>query len=518
MKQTLHTALILLLLLVAQAPTLADGKVFARVGPDPTMPDQQALIHFDGKVQTLAIETRFEGDGTDFAWVVPLPSIPEISAATTGLFPTLRAVFAPRLADPDAEALVAGLVFQLLVALIIVLWASGKKRRALDVVILVGVLVLPFALLPALGKARGGAAAPAPAVTVHERKIVGDYETATISSESADALTSWLAENGFQMLAQAGPVIAEYVKDGWVFVATRLSREAQSGASTPHPLVFRFETNQCIYPMRLTGLQNRPLALDLYVFGSGRGSAPGMTAVRCDAAKFKDSYGRGLYLTHSGLASLVGGAKAGTRLTGVLSPEQMRKDVPISFGRVSRAGGSIYSEWSAHMIAANLAVSSFIAVVVVTALRLRRKGRNLIASVAWLGGPVLAAIAVGAGLRFWLPTTDNVVYGHPYRLSVTHRSIAQRIDLRIDEEQKRDMSFVATPQWIRGLETEFGGWDDKTWGEPSGIRWEDSPGNFIVRGGGAMGLEYVWYGHDGSEQTELLFFQRSAPSGEDQVR
>jgi hypothetical protein len=357
------------------------------------------------------------------------------------------------------------------------------------------------------------------AVTVHERKIVGQYETATISSESAEALTSWLAEHGFQMPALAEPVIADYVKDGWVFVATRLSREAQSGVSTPHPLVFRFETHRCIYPMRLTGVQDRPLSLELYVFGSGRASAPGLKVERSDSAQFKELYGAGLPLTHRGLASLVEGAASGTKLRGTLSPGQMRKDLAIVFGAPGRTGGTIYSAWSAHMIAANFAVAAFIVVAIVTALRLRRRGRNLNTSIAWLAGPVLAAIAAGTAGHLVLPTTENVVYERPLRQSTTHRSIAMRIIVRVGEQRTREVGFIATPAWIRALEEEFGDWDPSAWDKPSGVRWEDSPGNFIVREGGPFGLEYVWYDHNGREHTEYLVLSGGpAAAVEDEVR
>src|SRR5215471_4884724 len=76
---------------------LADGKVFAAIDHSASIPDQQALIHYASGVETLVVETRFTGTGTDFAWVVPLPCVPEISAATTGLFPTLRAIMEPEL-------------------------------------------------------------------------------------------------------------------------------------------------------------------------------------------------------------------------------------------------------------------------------------------------------------------------------------------------------------------------------------------------------------------------------------
>lgn len=80
----------LFLFLCVPITMLADGKFFppTALPANVTIPDQRALIHFTNGIERLVIETRFVGEGTNFAWVVPLPSQPVIEAATTGLFPT----------------------------------------------------------------------------------------------------------------------------------------------------------------------------------------------------------------------------------------------------------------------------------------------------------------------------------------------------------------------------------------------------------------------------------------------
>lgn len=60
-----------------------------------TIPDQRALICWSNGVERLAIETRFRGEGTNFAWVVPLPGEPVMEQATQGLFATLEHIFRP---------------------------------------------------------------------------------------------------------------------------------------------------------------------------------------------------------------------------------------------------------------------------------------------------------------------------------------------------------------------------------------------------------------------------------------
>ena len=88
-----------LLLLFLPLAALADGMVIPTIAYPAkiTIPDQRALICFSNGTERLVIETRFTGAGTNFAWVVPLPSQPVIEEATTGLFPTLQYLFRPEI-------------------------------------------------------------------------------------------------------------------------------------------------------------------------------------------------------------------------------------------------------------------------------------------------------------------------------------------------------------------------------------------------------------------------------------
>jgi hypothetical protein len=83
--------LLIVLLGLLPSRAVADGKVLSHqpAMAEATIPDQRALICWSNGVERLVIETRFAGDGTNFAWIVPLPSQPEIEAATPGVFATL---------------------------------------------------------------------------------------------------------------------------------------------------------------------------------------------------------------------------------------------------------------------------------------------------------------------------------------------------------------------------------------------------------------------------------------------
>lgn len=97
-RALLRVLVVLVLCVPGAARALGDGKMFSVPTAVPaTIPDQSALIVWRDGVETLVIETSFEGGGKELAWVVPTPAIPTVEATTPGLFSTLRSVFLPRI-------------------------------------------------------------------------------------------------------------------------------------------------------------------------------------------------------------------------------------------------------------------------------------------------------------------------------------------------------------------------------------------------------------------------------------
>ena len=95
--------LVLWLVACGAAPmALADGKVLPPVllPQEVAMPDQRALLAWHEGVQTLVIESAFVGEGTDFAWVVPLPTKPEVESATRGTLASAAALMQPVVVPP----------------------------------------------------------------------------------------------------------------------------------------------------------------------------------------------------------------------------------------------------------------------------------------------------------------------------------------------------------------------------------------------------------------------------------
>ncbi len=196
---------------------------------------QEAIIVFKSgtaeksAVQDLILKIHVAGKTDEFAWVVPLPSKPKTSKEDSKLFKeAFEYVEARRL-------------------------SSRRKPKA--------------------GLGVGSKATPEEEadVKVISREIVGSYDVAVVKEQKAGTLNNWLREEGYQELKGGEEVVGYYRKKGYVFTCIKVSDAAleSKGSVDLHPLRFTFETggrDGIYFPMKLTGLQNAPFDVNLYVF------------------------------------------------------------------------------------------------------------------------------------------------------------------------------------------------------------------------------------------------------------
>jgi len=274
-------------LCLLSASALADGRFYppaaypARV----SIPDQRALIQFSNGVERLVIDTRFTTTATNLAWVVPLPATPTIEPATTGLFPTLEFLFRPEIVFRSKRAyclplLLGGLGFLALTArktgrlttsdtltclamaavaghaggspvggMVLLgpffLWMVHSVRTGRPAMLLVIVVLMVLTLgvvLPAFGTAsmKADGTESIAGVDILDRRLVGAYDTTTLTANDPQALQSWLMANGFATPTNTQPVIEAYLKQGWVFVAAKVHRDPAVATNALHPLRFTF--------------------------------------------------------------------------------------------------------------------------------------------------------------------------------------------------------------------------------------------------------------------------------------
>jgi len=504
----------------------ADGKVFSQVtAVKTTTPDQGALVHFADGTETLVVETTFVGAGTNFAWVVPLPAAPEITAVPRTVFTNLERLFQPEVIHRQTAWWMGMLIIAALLGTLI--RSLGKPGGLLQwFVLAVLFLFLLAAAIPGQVKARGFASISIEptGVQILARQTVGVFDTVTLSSPDGAALTRWLNEHGFAVPAAAAPVIADYAKQGWVFAAAKLSRPDATGKTSPHPLAFKFKTDRAVYPLRLTGVENDRCLVELYVFGASRAELPGFQVEQCLAAEFSEELPKGagtelvyynaafiepkpgqLRLRHPALRSLVAGATVATKLTSTLDAAAMSRDAYFTWMPFERRLASFYSYEAATTRAVNLGVAVLLLALPCAGFWLWRKDGEwtlrLLAKVA--GG----AFIVGMAYFLLLPKVE-VEVKRGYRnhwsskrnaFTMLHATVAGA------EEDARKKKIAIPPEgWSlatlqRAVKSSGNerDWDSITvsplTGEP--LREEATPGNLLFRPT-ARGTEVLWHDVD----------------------
>ena len=507
----------------------ADGKVFPPVAfpANVTIPDQRALIHFTNRTERLVIETRFSGAGTNFAWVVPLPAQPVIEEATTGLFPTLQYLFRPEIKHDVARyylGILGAVGFLVLLRL-----ATRSVWSAFLIASLI--LLLAAMMLPTMSTAgtKGKASSETDqAVSILDRRLVGVFETTTIASRDPTALQAWLRDNGFAVSTNSEPVIASYVKDGWVFVAAKIRRDKPATeTSTPHPLSFTFKTDKPVYPMRLTGVDNGPLQVELYIFGPWRASAPHFKVERCTRPMYPTPPETDpLYwlrwspetpnILHPLLRKWVREARVATKLSATLTPAQMRSDVWLDWTAFSEKRHHLYSRSAALTLALNWAAGLFTAGLIGSCCiggakrtnGTRPGGRSpKIHTLIWLAAGITAAIYLALPkIQVRLVKDGDSIYRPVdilYRISWELFDEQAESPMRSSNDTRsRVRSVITVPrtnapywkEWARSSDWE--NWQNYLVGGP--LREEDSPGNYTIRETNGQ-LQFIGYDAQGAE-------------------
>ena len=483
-----------LLLLFLPLAALADGMVIPTIAYPAkiTIPDQRALICYTNGTERLVIETRFTGAGTNFAWVVPLPSQPVIEEATTGLFPTLQYLFRPEIVH-EVPRYYIGILLALGFVYLLRLAAKSVWNAFVIAILIIVPAILLIPALSAAKRAGMGSVTSSQAVSILDRKLVGIFETTTIAAHDATALQVWLSENGFAVPTNAEPVIASYVKDGWVFVATKVRRDKPDNeTSTPHPLSFTFKTGKPVYPMRLTGVDNGPLSVELYVFGLSRAEASHFKVENCTRPN----------IAHPLLHKWVGDSTVATKLTATLSPADMRKDVRINFSQLPflEKKHRLFSWQGALTTALNWGAGLFAAGLLVVCLLAFANETHKTKLPQRIGIVTVASIMFAGVLYLCLPKIEvKLTRGYfPSEMKMEQLTLLLALgdfDWHTTAEVRagfQEMISNPTNATVYGV---------KNWGNyfvGGQIREEDSPGNYLLRETNNQ-LQFITFNSDGGE-------------------
>jgi len=208
----------------------------------------QVVLVRDGDRTVITMANDFEGDVSDFAVVVPVPTFIErgqINVGDKAVIDHLDAYTSPRLVeyfdpDPCMQYKRAELMSQ---------DAAGMASAKRD--------------MEERARSQG--------VTIEASYTVGEYDILILSAKESDGLIRWLNENGYRIPRGADKVVGSYLKQDMRFFVAKVNLEEQKKAGYAYlrPLQVAYESNKFMLPIRL-GTLNAKAKQDLYVYALTR--------------------------------------------------------------------------------------------------------------------------------------------------------------------------------------------------------------------------------------------------------
>jgi len=216
--------------------------------PSPAVPVVQAgeRILFameDGQV-TAHVQIQYSGDAEEFAWLVPVPAVPEVGVGTDELFNQLIATTQPRYQitriysgncpfDPSLRSAESA-------------QSSNDSRDGAD--------------------AGGSAPDPSPLIV---QDVVGPYAFAVLDAGSKAPMLEWLNENGYFVPTGTEDVIDPYIRPNSYFLALKLRKGTSVGDL--QPVVLTYPSELPMIPIELTGVAAEPdMGVMVWMLGESR--------------------------------------------------------------------------------------------------------------------------------------------------------------------------------------------------------------------------------------------------------
>jgi len=225
------------------------GFYVAKAGTDLFNQSSKVALVRDGDRTVITMANDYQGDLTEFAMVIPVPTAikrEQVHISDPALLKHLDAYTAPRLVeyfddDPCAPP---------------ILYEAMRMR---------GAVPEPVAVADSLSRAKSLG------VTIEDEFTVGEYDIQLLSAEQSDGLMTYLDENGYQVPDGAGRILGSYIKQDMKFFVAKvnLDEQAQTGNEFLRPIAVAFESPKFMLPIRL-GTLNARGDQDLFVYALTR--------------------------------------------------------------------------------------------------------------------------------------------------------------------------------------------------------------------------------------------------------
>ncbi|MEM7034001.1 MAG: DUF2330 domain-containing protein, partial [Chloroflexota bacterium] len=218
-------------------PTYACGGLFCQNIPVDQAAERIIFTVDPGQVSAY-VQVNYTGAAPDFAWVVPVPTVPEVDVAEMTSFSELQSATDPVfMLPPQPDCL----------------FNDGLLEGFLD--------------QPAMMDS----AAPLSDVTVFASGEAGPYEYDVVGTETgnANALIDWLNENNYRITSEMEPLVFVYVREEMVFLAMKLKPE--EGVQDIQPIKMTYASENPMIPIRLTAVAATDnMGIYTWIFGRGR--------------------------------------------------------------------------------------------------------------------------------------------------------------------------------------------------------------------------------------------------------
>ncbi|MCA9636323.1 MAG: DUF2330 domain-containing protein [Myxococcales bacterium] len=239
------------LALAAPTPAAACGGTFCDAGPN-NMPVSQTgetilfVMAGDHTEAHIQIEYDPNTEASRFAWLVPLTGVPEFSVGSQQLFVNLLNGTVPSFGfvntfEPCGYGDYGGD------------YGGGGGDSC-------GLTGGSSATAGGTGAGSGGGGeddgttGDAPTVLLEE--TVGAFDVVVIEDSDAAVVMTWLSDNGYYQDMAAEPILQEYLDEGHLLAAFKLTQGA--GVSEIHPVVLSYPGDEPCVPIRLTRIAAEP--------------------------------------------------------------------------------------------------------------------------------------------------------------------------------------------------------------------------------------------------------------------
>ena len=260
MKWFRHIGLSLALISLYAAQSHACGGFFCSNVPMNQAAERILFVKRDDGKMTTHVQIQYSGEKTDFAWILPVPSVPELGVSHNGIFQQLQFATQP--------------TFQLE-------WEESD---------------CPL-FFPPVFRAEDAVATAAPGadgVQVIAEQRVGPYDTAIIASDDPAAMIDWLVTNGYQLGNLGADLLQPYTYGGFFFLALRLAPDRDVGDL--QPIAMTYDADMPGIPIKLTAIAAEPdMGVLVWVLGQNRAIPENYLHVQINEASIDWLSGGGNY-------------------------------------------------------------------------------------------------------------------------------------------------------------------------------------------------------------------------------